>query len=261
MPLRGASLESKAQLRERFLGNILSITGDTRVLWTPKPTDTTTSLDESLTGRTLTADATMAAQLSALGNGYARAFNGSTNYLTTPDAADLSFGTGAADLAFSIVVLANVTDTAAIRQILSKNDGASNIEWSLRINAADGLDLFIFDQSASATSCSRASNAAITQGSWHLFAATYSGVGGASAGNGITLYQDAAVIASTATNSGTYVAMENLAAAVEIGSAVVHTLQFFPGSVALIALVAGVLTQSQLWAIKRHANAFFGLSL
>ncbi len=261
MPLSLPPLQSKTQLRDRFVANLLAITGDTRLLWTPKPTDTTTSTDESLNGRTLTADATMASQLTALGNGYARTFNGSTNYLTTPDQANLSFGDGTTDSSFSVVALANVTNTANSRACLTKYTGTDR-EWFFQITAADLLQLGIIDESVP-VGANRDSNGAITMGSWRLFGATYDvTVGsGATAANGIALYQDGLAIASTATNNGTYVAMEGKAAAVEVGSVSTHTDSFFEGGMALIVLCLGALTASQHWALKKAVNAHFGLSL
>lgn len=252
-------LESKTQIRERFLGNLLAITGDTRLLWTPRSTDTTTSTDESLNAATLTADATMASQLTALGNGYARTFDGAANYLTTPDRADLSFGSGTADQAFSLLALVNVTDTAFARDLVTKN-GASNAEWTWRVLSTDAAALFLTDQSVG-TSPHNDTNAAITQGAWTLLGVTYSGVGGATAASGITHYVNGLAVASTATNSGTYVATENLAAPVEIGSDTTHTANFFQGQMALLAVVAGALSASQMWSLKRLCNAFYGLSL
>ena len=254
-------LESKTQIRERFLGNLLAIVGDARLLWTPKSTDTTGSTDESLNARAITWDATVASRLAALGNGYGQSFDGAANYGTTPDQANFSFGNGAADSSFSLLALANVTDTANGRDLVSKN-GATNAEWTYRITSADKAALFLTDQSVG-TSPHRDTDAAITQGAWALFGVTYdqSAGSGATAANGITHYANGLPVASTATNSGTYVAMENLAAQVEIGSDTTHSANFFQGSLALIVIVAGALTAQQHWAVKRLVNAYFGLSL
>jgi hypothetical protein len=252
--------ENRTQLREKFLGELLTILGDTRLLWAPKPTDTTTSLDESLTGRTVTYDATLVGRLSALGLGYAASFNGS-QYGDTPDTANLSFGDGATDSAFSVIALVNVTDSAAARYILSKFSGATVGEYNFQITAADKLQLVLYDDSVDQAPF-RVSDAVITQGSWTLFGATYSkATGGATAANDITLYQNGVAIASTATNSGTYVAMENTAALGEIGIGLTHTANPFLGSMALIGLCQKSLTASDHWAIKKLVNAYFGLAL
>lgn len=262
MPLLPGYDQSRQQHRDRFIGDILTITGDTRRLWTPKPTDTTTSLDESLNGATLTHGATLAGRLSALGLGYAASFNGTTDYSSFPDAADLSFNTaGVTDLPFSVVCLANITDTAGQRTLLSKFDNTTGNEWILDVLSTDKLRLLLADSSAAAFSI-RTSDVAIAQGAPHLYVSTYSGVGGASAANGVVLYVDGLPVASTTTSvGGVYAAMENLAGVVEIGSIAVHTSSFFIGSQGLSLLCAKALTASEVWAIKKLVNAYFNLSL
>ena len=74
------------------------------------------------------------------------------------------------------------------------------------------------------------------------------------------LYQDGAVIASTVTNVGTYVAMENTSAVVAIG-ALSEGIQGMDGTMAMVALVAGVLSAAQMVAIKTLVNQYFGLAL
>lgn len=254
---RTTPAQSVAFKRRQFVKRLLAIAPDMRLLWMPIPGDTTTNQTlETSAGRVVTYDATVAARLSQLGRGQAQSFaSGSTQYGTTPDTANMSFGTGAADLPFSIVALVNVTDTAAVRQIISKYTTAQT-EWQFSINTTDVLTFGIYDDSA-AVGCVRNSDAAITQGSWRLLGGTYSGVAGASAGNGITLYQDGAVIASTATNNASYVAMEDKAAPAEIGSIVSHTLQYFDGSMAMVAVCAGALTTAQHAAVYALCRSFY----
>ncbi len=232
--------------------------GDCRLLWLPLASDTTTNTTrENATGRVMTYDATVAARLASLGRAIAQTFNGSANYGTTPDTTNLTFGTGAADLPCSIVVLANVTDTAAVRVLVSKFT-TSNREYQLFVDATDKLSLLLQDESA-AVAASRLSDAAITQASWRLFGASYDGTGGTTAANGITLYQDGAVIPSTPSNNASYVAMENLAAAFEIGSNTAHAANFFSGSLALATVCAKALVPAEHAAInalcKRYFNA------
>lgn len=253
------ALRSTTAARNELIGQIMAITGDTRLIWLPQSTDTTTSLGESYVGATMTYDATIAARLTASGLGQLVSFSGSGQYATTPDNANFTFGTGAADSAFTVIVLANVTDTAALRTFLSKYT-TSNTEWIYGITASDTLFLNVYDDSAG-VGAGRASNAAITQGSLHLFAASYSGTGGATAANGIALYQDAVVVASTAINNGAYVAMEDKGAALEIGSHTAHTSAFMQGQLGLAIICAKALSVSEHWAIKKLVNGYFGLAL
>lgn len=248
---------NRTQLREQFIHDLLAILGDTRVLWMPKITDTTTSLDESKNGRTFTHDATIAARLQALGLGYYTTF-GTANDSDTPDAADLSF-TGAAEV-WSMLALVNVTDTAAVRTILAKDDVSAQREYEWQIDAADKLFISIIDQSAAA-GCSRLSDTAITQGAWNLLGTTFDGsASGATYANAITMYQNGVVKASTATNSGSFVTMDNGTAKFNIGRTSADT-QGMSGSMALVALSAKALSAHDHWAVKKLVNYYFGLSL
>lgn len=252
----------RAMPRGEFVQRMNGLLVTPRLLWMPKASDTTTATtDETTTGRTVTWDATVAARLALLGRGTAQSFvSASTQWGTTPDTADMSFGTGAADSAVSFVALAKVADTAADRLFISKYSAAANSEYLFYVTAGDVLRLLIQDQSAAAVPF-RTGNAVVSQGSWRLFGATYDGSGGATAANGITLYQDGAVIASTATNAAGYVAMENLAAPVEIGSYETHTTGLFDGSMALVACSAVALSAAQHAAIATLCRRYFGVPL
>lgn len=247
--------------RERFLAALLTLCGDVRLLWLPSPGTTTTTTDESLTGRTLTYDATIAARLSRLGIGQAVTFNGSSQYANTPDTANLSFGNGTTDSAMSLVFVGNVTNTAAQRMILSKYGAlgsGTGAEWQWMVHSDDTLILEIVDDSAG-VACFRQSSAAITMGSTVMLGATYSGVGGASAGNGMALYQNGLAITSSASNNASYVAMEDKTAVVELGSRAVHSSAFFQGSMSLVVLCQKQLSASEMWAIYRIAKWYFSL--
>jgi hypothetical protein len=246
---------NRAQDRRTFASNLLALLGDTRLLWLPDAADIGASTDQSLNGRVLAADAAMS--LTSMGLGYSRAFNGTSQYLTTPDVANLSFGNGTVDSAFSIVAVANVTDAAASRVIVSKHVASNNAEWQLAVTGADALQLAVFDASASALAF-RSSNAAIMQGSWSVIGATYSAAtGGATAANDMALYQGGLVVASTATNSGSYTAMEDTSAEVAVGASTNHTAAFFSGSLAMVAVCQKNLTASEQWAIHQLCRGYF----
>lgn len=243
--------------RARFIASLRSIMGDTRLLWLPKAGDGLATVSEGDARRVVTHAATPQGRLSPRGRGLALSFNGTTDRATVPDADALSFGTGTADSAFSVVVVANVTDTAADRTLIAKGAVSNNEYWFHINGAADRLVLRLSDQSAS-THPTRTSDAAITQGAWVLLGATYSGVGGASPANGITLYQNGVAIASTANNGGgSYVAMENLAAAVEVG--VLAGGAHFNGSMSAAMLCQKALTAADHAAISAHCRTYFGI--
>ena len=65
-----------------------------------------------------------------------------------------------------------------------------------------------------------------------LVVVTYDGAGGASAGDTVAHYQQGVAVADTATNSGTYVSMENLASPFRVGSLLNPPVAPFPGQMA-----------------------------
>ena len=135
-------------------------------------------------------------------------FNGTDEEADTPDAAywsrDDSAGQG-----FSVGVWCHVTDTAAHRVLLSKHDENVAVqEWKLQVSSGDLLYFQCRDDSAN-VNVYRQSDSAVNQDRWAFFVVTYDGAGGASAMDTVTLYQDGAVLASTAANNASYVAMEN----------------------------------------------------
>lgn len=143
-------------------------------------------------------------------------FNGTDEEADTPDAAFWSVD-DSGDAGFSAGFWVNVADTAASRVLLAKWETTGSAkEWNYRIAADDTLELTLRDESAAAQ-ITRTSDATMAMARWIFVVATYDGAGGASAMDGATLYVDGVVVASTAVNNGSYVAMEDDVAAVELG--------------------------------------------
>ena len=251
-----------AMTRAGFVQRMLAIsTNSCTFLWASKSGDTNTSTTDDTNARTITWDADVSGRITAQGTNSIQTFDGIANRGSAPDTLSLSFGNGVTDLPFSLVALVNVTDTAVARTIIAKWDnGAGETEWDLAITAADKLTLLLRDKSA-AVNTSRLSDAVITQGALHVLASTYDGTGGATAADGMVLYQDRAVIASTPTNDAAYVAMENLTAPATVGSLDVATGQFFQGSQGFVRIDTVALTLAQINEICDLANAYYGLSL
>lgn len=241
-----------------FINELHAISaGNLRALWLPTSGDKTTNVSALTGGRVWTYDATIAAQISALGNGVQVSFDGTSDQASTPDTADLTM-TEANGL--SIVALANVTDTAAARGIFLKGSLAGTAEYWLLINATDtiALNISIADRSQNPF---RTSNAAITMGAFHLFGASYDGAGGATAANGMTLYEDAAVIASTATNAAGYTGMTDTATTGLLSTITGGGASRMQGAMGFVAVYNANLSAAQHGTIKHLANRFFGLSL
>ncbi len=143
---------------------------------------------------------------------------------------------------------------------LSK-DTSPNCEYEWRIGTTDLMELIVLLPDASHLAL-RASNAAVTMGSWRLYSATYSAAtGGATAANDMTLYENGAVIASTATNDALYTTMTNGTAVLEAGSAASGTTRFMQGQMAFEMLCAGNLPVATHLAVLQACRAYYGVPL
>ncbi len=80
-------------------------------------------------------------------------------------------------------------------------------------------------------------------GAWHHVAVTYDGRGGATAADGITVYIDGVPVALVRINHPAYVAMENLAAPLQIGREGPFWNQY-----------NGALDEIRLWNVARTAR-------
>lgn len=263
MTLMGAGLGAP-RTRARFAHDLLAIPGsaNTAFLWVARSGDTTTSTTLDPNARTITWDADASARISTQGFLAKQAFTAaSSQWGTTPDADSLSFGTGAADVAWSWMALINTSDTAANKTIFSKYNSATlNREYLATVAASELLAWQIADESAGVVAA-RNSTAAITLGSLVLLGGTYDGRGGATAADGMTLYSNGAVLASTAANNASYVAMENLAAPFEISSLNANAAQFFEGTMGFILVCTGALTAPQMATAATLARAYYKVSL
>ena len=247
--------------RNKLAADILGAMGDVRLLWIPLSTDTTTSttLDPDL--RMVTWDATVAARLTAQGpvGGVLQSFNGTDQYGTMPDTANMSF----TDDIFSVAVLANVTNTAADRVLFAKYNVAGTLrEYAFLVNGTgDTLQLNLYDESTDQQPL-RTSDAAITMGSLRLFSTTCTAVSAVAARSAdITLYQNAAVIASTGSgDNALYAGMENTAATPSIGS-LQSGVAPFSGSLGLTVVAATAWSAKQHLILKDIVNYYYGLSL
>jgi len=141
--------------------------------------------------------------------------NGSDEDMDTPDA---NYWTrddsGSNPYSMGMWIKFSGTESAAIfnKQISSGN----NREWNWNIMNGK-QDWWQRDESAG-VSINLLADAVTTPDVWHLVVVTYDAAGGSSAADGATFYTDGAAIASTATNNGSYVAMENKTAPPTIGS-------------------------------------------
>jgi hypothetical protein len=207
-----------------------------------------TAVDLSSLGHTLTYTGTATTRMGYQGFMKAYAFNGTSDYLTTPDAADLSFGNGIADVAWFAWAVINVTDTAAVKTIIFKANNTSNLdEYKMTLSATETIIVTQYDESASKT-CTLTSNAGLAAGI-HFVVYTNSGLGGATAMNTGLLYDNGRVIASTAGNDAGYVGMEDLTSPFLMGVQVDNTTYslYFPSGIYAGGVGTGAPTAATIW--------------
>lgn len=229
-----------AQTRRRYVSDIVDIVGysNIRAFYAPLPGEGLKTLDAVVPGRVWTHANDPGGRIVPRGNLWSLQFNGTSDYLTTPDADDLSIGNGA----FSFFAALNVTDTATVRGIVNKAS-VNNREWEWRIHSTDAGLAAIYDDTTNTANNFRMSDAAITQGSWVTMGVTKTSAS-ISASN-MTLYQAGASIASTAADDqgGTVDVVANLGAAAEIGR--LFAGNFFNGAMATVLVLATALTATQ----------------
>ena len=146
-------------------------------------------------------------------------FAGPTNYLEAIDDDFWSLLAGAGDdgpcsMGAFVNLIAGEQDTE--KMLFNKLGTAGEWALSLGYPGANKFSLYFRDHSA-AVFAERQSDAALPLGRPIFIAATSAGTGGATAANGITLYSEGKVFASTAVNNASYVAMENGANVPAIG--------------------------------------------
>lgn len=188
-----------------------------------------------------TADLTATGKISKCLN-----FGGTDAVVLDADSADHSFGNGTDDSAFSISAWVYVTTTGTQRHILAKWDETTAREWQFGINPSEKIQMTFADQSTGVPAYAISDDVLST--GWHFLVMTYDGTGGTTAANGILLYVDGYVVASTATNHASYTAMENTATKVAIGGRFTGGTigEEYPDKIDNVALFDKVLTSDEI---------------
>ena len=184
--------------------------------------------------------------------GPAMYFNGSSSYVEVSDDAKLSFTDGTDDLPMSISAWVKSDDLTGM-WVITKYANSGSSEFIFSINNSDKLSLSLFDN-ANSTSCNRASDAALTayEEQWiHIAATCSSSSAGTARADDITLYVNGAVVASTATNSGTYSSINNTSAAVWIGR---QGTSYAKGHIKDVKLYNRSLTATEVAQLARGAD-------
>lgn len=182
-----------------------------------------------------------------------------THVWDTPDAADLSFGNGAVDSAFSIVGLVKLTSVADYPTILAKGDTTgTNYEYHFLFNGGK-LTFDCYSQGNSAIKVGRLYNTSLAAdiGAFHTYMATKSS---AVLSSGINLYRDGVAIDDTDDEAGVYVAMDNKTAAV---GSYITAGGIYTGAMAfaVIIVVAEELSAVQAARLDAVLRGYTGIAL
>lgn len=143
-------------------------------------------------------------------------FNGSDQYGLIFDHADLTFGDGATDSAFSVGGWIFMDDATTFT-IISKGGYNSNGEWNFTTNGSDKLALNLYDGTNTYEAATTQDALTAYEGKWIHVLATYDGTGGASANTGITIYINGVAQSVDLTGGGSYTAMSSESEEVRIG--------------------------------------------
>ena len=192
-------------------------------------------------------------------------FDNTNDVVTITDSDDFSFGDSSTDSAFSIGMWVQIIDTAVADILISKWDlttGLEAREWQIVLNTNETITFNAADESVNVTP-NRGTDAALSV-AWHFLVITYTPASGSGATfmNGITIYVDGVAVASTATNAGAYVAMENLATAPLVGARIgtAGTLaNFFAGDMGQVFITKETLSSADIWQMYIQTRGFYNL--
>ena len=144
--------------------------------------------------------------------------DGVDDYINVADNNNLSFGNGTTDSPFSISAWVKMTDATRFRIVFKADNTTGNNEYGFFCDASDRINFVLYD-SKSNVSRGRYYNVGLSsyQGQWINLVATYDGQGGTSAQNGIKIYLNGTQVDNVDVSTGTYTAMHNGNAPLEIG--------------------------------------------
>jgi hypothetical protein len=171
-------------------------------------------------------------------------------YISVQDSESLSFGNGTSDLPFSLEAWIKPNDVTNF-EVFAKGVYNSTGEYLFGFEADDKLKFYLFDESVASTTEGVLYNTALTssEGQWMHIVGTYDGRGGTSANAGMKIYLNGSQVNNGTESAGTYVAMENLSANLEIGK---YSSNYAKGSIDEAKVYSKELSASEV--LKNYNN-------
>jgi len=168
-------------------------------------------------------------------------------YISVQDSETLSFGNGTSDSPFSLEAWIKPNDVTNF-PALAKGVYNSAGEYLFGFLSVDKLKFYLFNNSAFQAV---AYDTALTssEGQWMHIVATYDGRGGTSANAGMKIYLNGSQVNNANESSGTYVAMENLSANLEVGK---YSSNYAKGSIDEAKVYAKELSATEV--LKNYNN-------
>ena len=175
--------------------------------------------------------------------------DGDADYVTVADAADLSFGDGDDDSAFSISAWIYMDNIDNDGPILSKytTTTSDRREWYFYVRSGgnDYLEMILYDETANVSAVARTPASSIADDTWYHVVMTYDGTAGATAASGIKIYIDGTSQTLTVSNDASYDSMLDTTAPVYIGY-VTEGPSFFDGKLDEISVWNKELSQGEV---------------
>ena len=234
--------------------NASGICGNLKGLW--GMTGATTVLEDlsyAIHSGTLEGGLTFATDRSAKNMGYTTLFNGTTDYIDLGDSDDFSFGNGAVDMAFSVCFVVT-DDYSSQKRIVTKTDYdniATDFEYFIQ---NDSIILYVLNTNNKISATLDTTPSSGT----HFLSFTYDG---SSSPNGLKIYVDGILGATTNAETGTYTAMSNTNAKLYIGAAQdgASANGYYDGSICFSSIEKSEMTASEVFRLWKLVQGVYGL--
>lgn len=143
-------------------------------------------------------------------------FNGTDEYITVPDANDLSFGNASNDSPFSLYARFKTDNTGANQSLFFKGDtSGSDFEYGAVYSASGFVYLVLYDTDGTNRIRMQTDSFSFVTNTWYNVVFTYDG---SSSSSGINIYVNGVLQSVTSNDAGSYVAMHNLGDPLYIGA-------------------------------------------